>query len=125
MRPPARLPVVLTVLLLVIAAGCTATMDEASEWLDGGRRPLAREVVSVDGRRLAVHDNCHAEPRLAVVEDADEVRIRFNVAELTGGDCFSCTVVELAEEVGDRRVVDAVTGQPVPTDGDCFTVLDL
>jgi hypothetical protein len=100
----------LAVLPLITCAGCGS--DRAS---------LPRAVVSVDGARIAVQDNCHDDPRLEVRETASTVEFEFTVAAANGGDCFSCTTQTLAAPVGDRAVIDAATNEPVPTDGDCFT----
>jgi hypothetical protein len=88
------------------------------------RVTLPRGSVSVDGKRIAVHDNCHDEPQLDVTESRSTVEIRFTVAAETGGDCFSCTVATLDAPLGDRTVIDAATGQAIPTTGDCFTELE-
>ena len=85
------------------------------------RVELPIRAVSVDGDRLAVQDSCHDDPRLLVDEDSDVVEIRFTVRVESGGDCFSCTEVELEESLGDRAVIDGITGEVVPTSGDCFT----
>ena len=88
------------------------------------RVTLPRSSVSVDGNRIAVHDNCHDDPQLGVTESRSKVEIRFTVAAETGGDCFSCTVTTLDAPVGDRTVIDATTGEAIPTTGDCFTELE-
>ena len=100
-------------LLVASSAGCGAD-----------RVTLPRGAVSVDGARIAVHDNCHDDPRLDVTESASTVEFEFTVAAETGGDCFSCTIKTLEASVGERVVVDAATGETVPADGDCFTELE-
>lgn len=100
-------------LLLATVAGCGS-----------GRVTLPRDVVSVDGARIAVHDNCHDDPELHVVEGDLTIEIEFSVAAETGGDCFSCTIVPLDAPVGDRAVVDTATGEVTSRAGDCFTELE-
>lgn len=96
----------------VVAAGCG----------DDDRTTLARGLVSIDGHRVAVHDNCHDGARLDVDEGDDRVVLTFSVAAETGGDCFGCIVAALEAPVGDRTLVDGATGETMQRDDACFTV---
>lgn len=100
-------------LLLLATVGCGS-----------GRVTLPRDVVSVDGARIAVQDMCHDDPELHVVERDSTIEIELSVAAETGGDCFSCTIVPLKAPVGHRTVVDTATGEVTSQAGDCFTELE-
>lgn len=113
MKPEKRMARLVAILLLATVGACgSAPMT------------LPREAVSVDGARIAVHDNCHDDSELDVTESDSTVEIEFSVAAETGGDCFSCTIVTLDAPVGDRAVVDMATGEVIPQSGDCFTELE-
>ena len=79
----------------------------------GGTRIVAAYGLA-DSTRLELSvDTCGAEISVDVEETADEVRI---LAETEGGEkaeCLDSTVVALDEPLGDRRVVDASTGDEV------------
>lgn len=131
MRRSGRLSLRLATVALSFATACTPTgpgqearTTERAPASEEVRVPLPRTVVSVDDQRIAVHDNCHADPHLAVTEDDSTIVLSLTVEELTGGDCFSCTVVTLDAPVGARSIIDEATGEVLPQDGDCFTELD-
>lgn len=109
-----------TGLLGVVALSLLAALGSCGS----DRVTLPRSVVSVDGARIAVHNNCHDDPELDVMESASTVEIKFTVAAETGGDCFSCTIETLDAPVGDRTVIDGATGEATSTTGDCFTELE-
>lgn len=86
------------------------------------RESLPAHGLSVDGAQIAVHDNCHDDPRLDVTqEEASTVEVRFSVAEQSGGDCLSCTFATLDEPLNDRTVIDTTTGEAIHPDGLCFS----
>lgn len=74
--------------------------------------------ISADGRTLTVGiDSCNAEPVLTVVEQqADRVVLTAESEQTAGGDCADGGVVTLREPLGDRRLVDDLTGRDVIAD---------
>lgn len=80
-------------------------------------------ISSGDGQTLSLSmNNCHGDYDVAVVETGDQVRITVtdmrSPIRLSGDDCSDAVTVELAEPLGDRRLVDgggtviAVTYEP-------------
>ena len=57
---------------------------------------------------------------LDITEGEEKIEVELTVATESGGDCLSCTIEVLDAPIGDRTVIDAATGQPIPTNGDCF-----
>ncbi len=83
----------------------------------GGRQPISLADVQLfpDGRTLSVGVNsCNGTPTADVDQGTDEVRITAE-AYIPGGDdqesCMDEVTVELAELLGNRRVVDGISGQ--------------
>ncbi|MFE7072121.1 hypothetical protein ACFU96_18765 [Streptomyces sp. NPDC057620] len=85
--------------------------------------PLSGVVsVSPDERTVtlrALHGSCDRGPAVAVLETADNVVFSAGVRDRSDGPCTSETRsgkvrVELDRPVGDRMLLDASTGRPVP-----------
>lgn len=81
-----------------------------------------------DGTTVGLEmNNCHGDYSVSVVESADEVRVRVTdnrtPISLSGDDCSDVVTIELAEPLGDRRLVNDANGDPVsvrsvPSSGD-------
>ncbi|NGO78160.1 hypothetical protein G6045_21185 [Streptomyces sp. YC504] len=93
--------------------------------LDPGELGQVQQVLkfSVDARTLTVlstHGDCDDGPRVAVFEDGDSVVLSGSVAGVkTDGPCTTAlrikkVTVRLDRPVGDRVLLDASTGRPVP-----------
>jgi hypothetical protein len=83
----------------------------------GGRRAisLADAQLFPDGRTLSIGVNsCNGAPTAEVDQRADEVLVTAE-AYIPGGDdqdsCMDEVTVELAEPLGNRSVVDGVSGE--------------
>ncbi len=57
--------------------------------------------------------HCDADASVAAVESADEVRLTFRVYGRTGNGCARSEEIQLDKPLGDRRIVDAATGEEV------------
>ncbi len=102
----------------VLAVGACSSGDDLE--------PRSFQLLSLEDRRVAVGPVCHEHVVLTAEESAGAVTLRLEVAEYLG-DCLGCAGIELASNVGDRVIVDATTGEPVPLDptGECDWALDL
>jgi hypothetical protein len=86
-------------------------------------RPLEQVVRTArDGRSvtlLAGHGECDDGPAVAVLETAGSVVLSGSIRNPGEGDCpavlkFTKVTVTLARPLGDRVLLDAFTGRPVP-----------
>ncbi|WP_084040316.1 hypothetical protein [Demequina sp. NBRC 110053] len=74
--------------------------------------------LSLDGTRVAVtFDSCNEAEPVQVEESEDEVRVTPSgsggLVELAGDDCQDYVVVQLADPLGDRALVNGATGAAV------------
>lgn len=78
--------------------------------------PIATASVLDNG--IAVQGYCHDGYRLDAEELGDVVELTLSVERTNRGNCFSCVTTYLESVVGDRQLVDAASGEPIPLDGD-------
>lgn len=78
------------------------------------RESLPIGTAAVDGNVIAIGGACHDDRRLDATETDDRVELTFSVADASGGDCFDCVVIELDQAVGERKVIDTTTDEPIP-----------
>ncbi|MGP4051349.1 hypothetical protein [Streptomyces sp. 2A115] len=82
-------------------------------------------TIAKDGRSLTVlaeHGSCDDGPAVDVLEGGDNVVFAASIRGGSGGVCTSelrleKVTVKLARPVGDRMLLDAFTGRPVPYEG--------
>lgn len=109
------------VLLLVLAAGCS---DAAQKGRLGPERLVTPSGLTLernnDGtfRTLTAFAACQDDLRLTHVETPTEVRVSVYLREYEsdGEDepaCAASSSVTLTSPLGDRRVIDAKSGEPV------------
>ncbi|PSM38380.1 hypothetical protein C6Y14_37315 [Streptomyces dioscori] len=82
-----------------------------------GIGPVSRDEAAVTLR--AQHGSCDKGPQVAVLETADNVVFSAGVRDRSDGPCTSemrskKVTVRLDRPVGDRMLLDAFTGRPVP-----------
>jgi hypothetical protein len=103
-------------ILWVVVLACGV----ASCGADGTRIVDAYGLPDSSSLELSI-DTCGATVKSVDVEEtAEEVRISVETEGGEGPECLDSTVAELDEPLGDRRVVDASTGNEVevsPADG--------
>jgi hypothetical protein len=98
-------------LLTLVLAGCFGDGREQVEVLDAMTWPGA-DVIS-----LSV-DSCNASPSVKVVEQAGEVVVEVEADDpgLNRDDCADNVLICLDEPLGDRVLVDDVSGDVVSVD---------
>ncbi len=98
------------VVLVALATGCGSStpVDERGPqpivgWANGGEL----QIVYVD--------TCNGDPEATVVEDADTVTISVtSTVRASGEECQDSLRIPLDAPLGDRTVIDGVTGDPAP-----------
>lgn len=103
-------------LALVAGAAFLATVTAcADEW-----ETLPIRSYDVEGEaRVRVEGHCNDDGRVVVVDETGEqVALRLEVRGEPQGDCLACPSVTLDRPLGDRAVLDASTGEPVPFEPD-------
>jgi hypothetical protein len=99
---------VVAVVLLALATGCTAAV------------PIAEGHVSLDGRRLELLlDACNADTQLQVDDSADMVAVQVRrhdvvTSRIASGACQDIAYVDLERPLGDRPVVDRSDDRRLP-----------
>lgn len=121
----ARWQVALGALTLVVLAGC----GDGAAWLDASRPATERGPVALDRGvevevwadpdRLSIYvPSCNGEPEAVRVEqDPDAVRVEVVTTQVVGGpapDCADSIVIPLAGPLGEREVIDLVSGASLP-----------
>lgn len=95
--------VVLVLLLALVAVGC------------GRETSIYEGRVSPDGRVvLLIVGACNADLDFGVDERADRVVVLVKVSNAWEGDCAGGVHFRLSEPLGNRVLVDAVTGDTIP-----------
>ena len=94
---------------VLIAAGALLTSGCGSGWT---QLQISWVSVSADGRTLDVGWHCHVDAEVDVAESEKEIRLTLR-AHNYKGDCADHVRTTLAKPLGDRLVVDAVTGTTV------------
>ncbi len=97
--------------------------------VDGFRfdeRSFEPEAVLDDRPAVALYTGtCNAEIRVAdLIETATEVRIGIEIRRNTDDDCADALEVELIDPLGDRVLVDLVSGGRWRADGDRWVAVD-
>jgi hypothetical protein len=109
---------VLVTCLAVALAGCQ------SSGVSSELEPIARALVSTDGRSIVVPatgGGCVRRVALTASQTASTVRLRLTAFSVTGHDVACASVIRLLQTstrlrtpLGHRRLVDADTGREVP-----------
>lgn len=94
---------------VLIAAGVLLTSGCASEWT---QLQISWVSVAADGRTIDVGWHCHVDADVDVAESEKEIRLTLRGHNYKG-DCADHVRTTLAKPLGDRLVVDAVTGTTV------------
>ena len=74
---------------------------------------LRSVTLDADGRTLSLEYGVCAPVAVEVEESPVEVVLTVDVGDSTGDDCAGGAVVELAEPLGERRVLVAGSGDPI------------
>ena len=100
MNTPARTSAVTAMLLIgALVASCSADSLPSVDVVRGYMVPNEQELTLEVGA-------CMAELVVIVEESPDEITVLIQEVEGTDMDCTGAEVVELAEPLGDRRVID-------------------
>jgi hypothetical protein len=115
---------VVGVTVALVLTGCGTPVDGRGA---GGQPETRRGPVSLEGSEpLLVHPDelaldvpsCHGDPELTqLIEDPDAVRLEVATTQVVRGardDCLDGLAVVLEEPLGDREVVDLVSGATLP-----------
>ncbi|MFF3411414.1 hypothetical protein ACFYW8_35565 [Streptomyces sp. NPDC002742] len=98
-------------------------IGQAQQGSVGGLRRVARLAgTALDGRSITVratHGACDDGPAVKVLETDESVVLYASVAGAQGGPCSTemleqSVKVQLRQPLGDRILLDALTGRPVP-----------
>jgi hypothetical protein len=96
---------------VVLAAFPVALAGCAEDWTT---LPIRSYDVEAE-RRVTVEGHCNEDGRVVVVDEDDgRVELRLEIRGERRGDCLDCPSATLDEPLGERAVVDASTGDPVP-----------
>lgn len=95
---------VVGVLMLAFVGGCSGSILAEINWVYGDPASAHLTVVAAA---------CPGDPSVSVKENETEVRIRIRVTDPRDQDCGMTADVELKEPLGERAVIDEVTGHAV------------
>ena len=116
-RRVARWAVVVGAVLLLAVAALVVIATRGVSWQE--RVPVV-EALSAQDRLTLVVDTCGGDPAVDLLRERDEVvevavvsTVRFGGS---GGDCQDGVDVRLQAPLGDRRLVDATSGEDVAVD---------
>lgn len=82
----------------------------------GGEEPRILNIYGAPestGLELVI-DTCNQKPQVEIAESPDEIHLTVTAAKVEGNgrnDCADNAEVNLAEPLGDRRVIDNATGE--------------
>lgn len=111
--------VVAALLVAVVAVAVVATLTRGFSWRD--QVPITGAVLTEPDHLMLLVGTCGGEPELDLLREQDElVEVAVVSTRKIGGsgnDCLDPVEVRLQAPLGDRRLVDATTGDDVAVEG--------
>lgn len=93
---------------LVTSAACSSGEERGPERISGW-------AVNDDGQLQVLIDTCNGDAKTYVVEDDDQVTVTVvSTRTRPGNDCLDLIDVPLTTPLGDRTLIDGLSGREAP-----------